>query len=49
VFVWFTGEEIGLLGSVHYVEQALADGTHAKIAAYLNFDMIGSPNYIVGM
>ncbi|MEO7334270.1 MAG: M20/M25/M40 family metallo-hydrolase [Gemmatimonadales bacterium] len=39
------GEEFGLLGSGDYVEALDADG-RAEIAAYLNFDMLGSPNYV---
>jgi Zn-dependent M28 family amino/carboxypeptidase len=42
VALW-TGEEIGLVGSAAYV--AGLDGPSKEaIAAYLNFDMIGSPN-----
>ncbi len=42
----WSGEEIGLLGSSHFVdqldEQTQEDGDiHGKIAAYLNMDMIG--------
>ncbi len=37
------GEESGLLGSTNYVEN-LTDEERAKIALYLNFDMIASPN-----
>ena len=40
VFIAFDAEELGLLGSRHYVER-LADGTRAKIVAMLNFDMLG--------
>jgi hypothetical protein len=36
-------EEPGLYGSRHYVRSLTADGRRA-IAAYLNFDMLGSPN-----
>ena len=42
-FAFWTGEEIGLLGSFAYV-QHLAPEETATIEAYLNFDMIGSPN-----
>jgi len=38
-FVWFTGEELGLIGSKKYVEMHAAE----KIIAYLNFDMTGYP------
>jgi Iap family predicted aminopeptidase len=36
-------EELGLLGSRGYVRR-LASGTRDQLAAYLNFDMVGSPN-----
>ena len=36
-------EELGLLGSVHYVD-ALTDPERAAIALYLNLDMVASPN-----
>lgn len=45
---WWGAEELGLLGSKHYVSD-LAEkhpSTLQKIAMYLNFDMIGSPNYV---
>ncbi|MCW7538080.1 M28 family metallopeptidase [Aquabacterium sp. A7-Y] len=42
-FALWGGEESGLLGSTHYVEQ-LSEPDRAKISLYLNFDMIGSPN-----
>lgn len=42
-FAFWTGEEIGLLGSFAYV-QGLAQEDAATIEAYLNFDMMGSPN-----
>jgi Zn-dependent M28 family amino/carboxypeptidase len=44
-FVFFGAEEFGLLGSEHYVEN-LNDAQLAKIYANLNFDMLGSPNYV---
>ena len=44
-FVWFSAEESGLLGSEHYVA-SLPPAERAKIAANLNFDMIGSPNFV---
>ena len=40
---FWTGEEIGLLGSFGYVEASTAEDA-ATIEAYLNFDMLGSPN-----
>ncbi len=42
-FAWWGAEESGLIGSTYYVDN-LAEEEKAKIAAYLNFDMIGSPN-----
>ena len=44
-FIWFSAEESGLLGSEHYVA-TLSPEERAKIAAMLNFDMIGSPNFV---
>ena len=44
-FIWFSAEESGLLGSEAYVA-SLPESERAKIAANLNFDMIGSPNYV---
>jgi Zn-dependent M28 family amino/carboxypeptidase len=44
-FIWFSAEESGLLGSEAYVE-SLPDSERAKIAAMLNFDMVGSPNFV---
>ncbi|MDU3293024.1 MAG: aminopeptidase PaaP, partial [Pseudomonas aeruginosa] len=43
-FAWWGAEEAGLVGSTHYV-QNLAPEEKKKIKAYLNFDMIGSPNF----
>ncbi|MER5932344.1 M28 family metallopeptidase [Streptomyces sp. NPDC002054] len=42
-FAWWSGEELGLLGSEHYVAQ-LSEQQKKNIALYLNFDMIASPN-----
>jgi Zn-dependent M28 family amino/carboxypeptidase len=44
-FAWWGAEEIGLVGSTQYVE-GLSAAERDRIALYLNFDMIGSPNYI---
>ncbi|WP_053226977.1 M28 family metallopeptidase [Solirubrobacter soli] len=44
-FIWFSAEESGLLGSEAYVA-SLPEAERAKIAAMLNFDMIGSPNFV---
>lgn len=42
-FAWWGAEELGLVGSKYYVNN-LATTERAKLAGYLNFDMIGSPN-----
>jgi len=44
-FAFWGAEESGLLGSTHYVE-TLSDANLQKIYANLNFDMLGSPNYV---
>jgi hypothetical protein len=44
-FAFWAGEELGLLGSTAYVE-GLSQAERDRIALYLNYDMIGSPNYI---
>ena len=44
-FAWWGGEEAGLVGSTAYVE-GLSQAERDRIALYLNFDMVGSPNYI---
>ena len=46
-FGWWAAEEVGLVGSTHYVE-SLSDVEVSKVKSYMNFDMIGSDNYIVG-
>jgi len=43
-FAWWGAEESGLVGSTEYVAQ-LDEYEGAAIALYLNFDMIGSPNF----
>lgn len=47
-FAWWGAEELGLIGSTKYVE-ALSGEEKSKIALYLNFDMIASPNYMIGV
>jgi Zn-dependent M28 family amino/carboxypeptidase len=44
-FAFWGAEESGLLGSEHYVD-TLPDAELTKIFANLNFDMLGSPNYV---
>ncbi|MTE20121.1 M20/M25/M40 family metallo-hydrolase [Streptomyces sp. TRM43335] len=43
-FALWTAEEVGLQGAEHYVTN-LPAAEREKIALYLNFDMIASPNY----
>ncbi|MFH8251629.1 M28 family metallopeptidase [Microbacterium sp. B2969] len=42
---WWGAEEAGLLGSAAYVN-GLSEAERDRIALYLNFDMIASPNYV---
>ncbi len=44
-FAWWGAEELNLLGSAHYVGALSADQTD-DITLNLNFDMLGSPNYV---
>jgi len=44
-FAWWGAEEAGLIGSTAYVAGLSAEDK-AKIALYLNFDMVGSPNHV---
>jgi len=44
-FAFWSAEESGLLGSQYYVDQ-LSTSAIRKHAVNLNFDMIGSPNYV---
>lgn len=44
-FAWWNAEEFGLLGSTYYVSH-LSQTQKDDIALNLNFDMIGSPNYV---
>ena len=44
-FAWWGAEESGLVGSTNYVN-GLSQAEKDRIALYLNFDMIGSPNYV---
>jgi aminopeptidase Y len=43
-FAWWGAEEAGLIGSTAYVN-GLSQAEKDKIQLYLNFDMVGSPNY----
>jgi aminopeptidase Y len=44
-FAFWGAEESGLVGSIHYVNNLTQD-ERDRIALYLNFDMIGSPNHV---
>ena len=44
-FAWWGAEENGLIGSTYYVDHLTA-AQKKKIALNLNFDMLGSPNYV---
>jgi Zn-dependent M28 family amino/carboxypeptidase len=44
-FAWWGAEEAGLIGSTRYVND-LSGAERDKIALYMNYDMVGSPNYI---
>lgn len=44
-FIWWGAEEFGLLGSQAYVND-LSQAERDRIALNLNFDMIGSPNFV---
>ena len=49
-FAWWGAEETGLVGSTYYVNQLRKQaGALDKIATYLNFDMLGSPNFQIGV
>ncbi len=43
--MWYGAEEFGLLGSDAYVD-SLSQAERDQIMAMINFDMIGSPNYV---
>jgi Zn-dependent M28 family amino/carboxypeptidase len=44
-FAWWGAEESGLVGSEAYVA-GLSEAERDQIELYLNFDMVGSPNYV---
>ena len=44
-FAWWGAEELGLIGSTYYVNN-LSQAERDKIELNLNFDMIGSPNFV---
>jgi len=45
-FAWWAAEEAGLLGSAAYVD-GLSQAEKDKVALYMNYDMVGSPNGIL--
>ncbi|ROR92655.1 M28 family metallopeptidase [Nocardioides aurantiacus] len=47
-FAWWGAEELGLLGAYDYVDGLVENNPEAleDIEAYLNFDMVGSPNFV---
>jgi Zn-dependent M28 family amino/carboxypeptidase len=47
-FGWWAAEEQGLVGSEDYVT-GLSQAERDRIALYMNYDMVGSPNYIFGV
>jgi Zn-dependent M28 family amino/carboxypeptidase len=47
-FAWWGAEEQSLVGSTFYVANLPAE-EQAKVALYLNFDMIASANYVLGV
>ena len=47
-FGWWAAEEQGLVGSRDYVT-GLSQAERDRIALYMNYDMIGSPNYFFGV
>jgi Zn-dependent M28 family amino/carboxypeptidase len=44
-FAWWGAEESGLIGSTAYVN-GLPTAERDRIAMYMNYDMVGSPNYV---
>ncbi|MBO0983441.1 M20/M25/M40 family metallo-hydrolase [Rathayibacter sp. SD072] len=47
-FAWWGAEEVGLVGSYEYVD-SLTQEEADKIATYMNFDMVASPNYVISV
>jgi Peptidase family M28/PA domain len=47
-FIWFGGEELGLLGSDYYVN-TLPAAERAKIKYDLDADVLATPNYVAGV
>jgi len=51
MFAWWGSEEVGLIGSRNFVRDLQLNHPEKfkKIAMNLNFDMLGSPNYYLGI
>jgi hypothetical protein len=47
-FIWFGGEELGLLGSAAYIN-SLSSNELSHIGYDLDADVFGTPNYIIGI
>lgn len=47
-FIWFGGEELGLLGSNYYIDN-LSPTELSKIGFDLDADVLGTPNYVAGV
>ena len=47
-FIWFGGEELGLLGSIVYVNN-LTRPTSGHIVYDLDADVTATPNYVIGV
>jgi hypothetical protein len=47
-FIWFGGEELGLLGSKYYINN-LSPSDLSKIGYDLDADVTATPNYVVGV
>src|SRR3954465_2883107 len=47
-FIWFGGEELGLLGSKYYVSN-LSSTERSHIGYDLDADVTATPNYIIGI
>jgi Zn-dependent M28 family amino/carboxypeptidase len=51
-FAWWGAEESGLIGSTEYIFNPVFGITQEEydaLSSYLNFDMVGSPNFIYGV
>jgi Zn-dependent M28 family amino/carboxypeptidase len=51
-FAWWGAKEAGLIGSNEYIfnpDFGITDEEYFALSSYLNFDMVGSPNFIYGV